>query len=137
MKFADIKAGDYIVESCHPCHGPGLLHQVERVTNAQIIVNGRKFRKADGRRIGEKDDWRPVRLVPATLELLHEIRQYKKIESAKFKLAKLGAIGTFSENRDKLLKALPHIEAAIAGIEGPAAPDSPDQIPLPLTHANP
>jgi hypothetical protein len=137
MKFEDIKAGDYIVETCHPCHGPGLLHQVERVTNTQIIVNGRKFRKADGFKIGNKDSWRPVRLMPATSELLHEIRQYAKIESAKRRLAMLGSIGTYAENRDKLLKALPHIEAAIAVIEGPAVPDSPDQIPLPLTHANP
>jgi hypothetical protein len=137
MKFANIKAGDYIVESCHPCHGPGLLHQVERVTNAQIIVNGSKFRKADGKRIGEKDDWHPVRLMPATSELLHEIRQYAKIESAKRRLAMLGSIGTHAENRAKLLKALPHIEAAIAVLQAPAVPDSPDQIPLPLTHANP
>jgi hypothetical protein len=121
MKFADIKAGDYIVESCHPCHGPGLLHQVERVTNTQIIVNGRKFRKADGKRIGEKDDWHPVRLVPATSELLHEIRQYAKIESAKRRLRELSQIGELKGNAIKLLKALPHIEAAIKEIEGPTA----------------
>jgi hypothetical protein len=137
MKFADIKVGDYIVESCHPCHGPALLRKVDRVTNTQIIVNGHRYRKADGGRIGEKNGWRPARLMPATPERLHEIRQYAKIESAKRRLAMLGSIGTYAENRDKLLKALPHIEAAIAVIEGPAVPDSHDQIPLPLTHANP
>ncbi len=121
MKFEDIKAGDYIVETCHPCHGPGLLHQVERVTNAQIIVNGYRYRKSDGYRISGKDSWRRARLVPATSELLYQIRQYQEIESAKRRLAMLGLIGTYAENRRKLLKALPHIEAAIKEIEGPTA----------------
>jgi hypothetical protein len=137
MKFADIKAGDYIVESCHPCHGPGLIHQVERVTNTQIIVNGRKFRKADGFKIGNKNSWRPVRLMPATSELMYQIRQNQEVERAKRRLRELSKIGELKGNATKLLKALPHIEAAIAVIEGPAVPDSPDQIPLPLTHANP
>jgi hypothetical protein len=137
MKFADIKAGDCIVQSCHPNNGPGLLRKVDRVTNTQIIVNGSRYRKADGGRIGEKDAWHSVRLMPATPELLHEIRQYAEIESAKRRLTMLGSIGTYAENRAKLLKALPHIEAAIAVLQAPAVPDSHDQIPMPLTHANP
>lgn len=118
MKFADVKAGDYIVESCHPCHGLGLLRQVERVTNAQIIINGYKYRKADGFRIGGKDSWRRARLVPATPELLYQIRQYREIESAKRTLRELSQIGELKGNAIKLLKALPHIEAAIKEIEG-------------------
>jgi hypothetical protein len=51
------------------------LHQVERVTNTQIIVNGRKYHKVNGFRIGRKDSWRRDCLVPATSELLYEIRQ--------------------------------------------------------------
>jgi hypothetical protein len=121
MKFADIKAGDYIVETCHPCHGPGLLHKVERVTNTQIIVNNRRYRKADGGEIGNTDTWSRRGMIPATLELLEKIRQYRKIESAKNRLRKLAAIGTSAENEAKLLKALPHIEAAIKEIEGPTA----------------
>jgi hypothetical protein len=121
MKFADIKAGDYIVESCHPCHGPGLLRKVERVTNTQIIVNGYRYRKADGFKLGDKDSWRQACLVPATPELLYQIRQYRKIESAKRSLRELSQIGELKGNAIKLLKALPHIEAAIKEIEGPTA----------------
>ena len=121
MKFEDIKAGDYIVESCHPCHGPGLLHQVERVTNTQIIVNGRRYQKANGLRIDRKDSWHQDRLVPATSELLYEIRQYQEIERAKRRLRELSRIGELKGNTTKLLKALPHIEAAIKAIEGPTA----------------
>lgn len=136
MKFADIKAGDTVVESCHPCHGPGLLRQVERVTNTQIILSGSlcRYRKTDGRMIG---DFYTEHLTPATPELVEQIRQYERIASAEGRLRRLHNIGTKTENGAKLLSALPHIEAAIAVLESPApTADASAQIPLPLTHAN-
>jgi hypothetical protein len=130
MKFADIKAGDTVVESCHPCHGPGLLRQVERVTNTQIILSGsrNKYRKSDGRRVG---GFYEGRLMPATPELVEQIRQYERIASAEKRLRRLHHIGTKTENGAKLLSALPHIEAAIAVLESPALnSDASEQISL-------
>jgi hypothetical protein len=136
MKFAGIKAGDTVVESCHPCHGPGLLRQVERVTKAQIILSNSsaRYRKVDGRMIG---DFRAGHLMPATPELVGKIRQHARIANAKGRLRRLDYLGTLTENTAKLLSALPHIEAAIAALESPAPnPDASAQIPLPLNNAN-
>jgi hypothetical protein len=114
MKFADIKAGDTVVESCHQIHGPGLLRQVERVTNTQIIVNHNKYRRTDGKKIGDTDAWHPSYLMPATTELIAAIRQHEKIQNAKRRLALLCECGEHRDNTAGLLEAMPHIEAAIA-----------------------
>jgi hypothetical protein len=130
MKFADIKAGDTVVESCHQWHGPGLLRQVERVTSTQIILGGSrdKYRKSDGRRVG---GFYEGRLMPATPELVERIRNHARIANAKSRLRCLERLGTSTENAAKLLLALPHIEAAIAVLESPALnSDASEQISL-------
>lgn len=66
-----LQVGDEVIVHSGVFGGYRSVHKVEKVHKVHIIVNGLKYRKNGGYRVGE---WTRGSIRPATPELLEEIR---------------------------------------------------------------
>lgn len=55
MSLENVQAGDVLIR-CYNCHTTDIV-TVTRVTRTQIVIDDYKYRKSDGRRVGNRDPW--------------------------------------------------------------------------------
>ncbi len=88
------------------------LERVTKVTPTQVVTGRDRWRKKDGRRVGEYDRWFPPRLVEATEEVRAEVR-LRNLRSRAHVLCTRGAIEKMSEA--DLLRVIAIFKAAEGG----------------------
>lgn len=74
--LADLKAGDTVVEQFGGMYARLRVATVERATATLVIVNGQKYRRADGRKQGATG-YHPPRLCEATAEMVDRVERQK------------------------------------------------------------
>lgn len=61
--LSEVNAGDFVVlDRDSWSGGEAVLAKVERVTKSMVVVDGEKFRRGSGRRVGDANDWMAQRI---------------------------------------------------------------------------
>lgn len=111
-EFQDLKAGDEVVLLSGRFGDTRYsLEKIERVTKTLIIINGDRYRRADGRQTGES--WHKNYLKMPTEEMLNKVKCYERL------VVKRDIIKSFREfNFNKFsLEQLQQIQQFINGLE--------------------
>lgn len=75
-EFENLKVGDLVVVRGNLIFGEE-LRKIERVTNSQIVIGSRRYRKKDGRLVGE-GKWHCGFIKPATEKDIERINETKQ-----------------------------------------------------------
>ena len=75
-EFENLKVGDLVVVRGNIIAGEE-LSKIERVTNSQIVISNRRYRKKDGRLVGE-GNWHYGFIKPATEKDIERINEAKQ-----------------------------------------------------------
>ena len=75
-EFENLKVGDLVVVRGNIIAGEE-LSKIERVTNSQIVISNRRYRKKDGRLVGE-GNWHYGSIKPATEKDIERINERER-----------------------------------------------------------
>lgn len=101
------KAGDYVAEGGNGLRGMNIF-RIDRVTATQVVIGSSKWRKSDGRLVGDSSTWwaRSIRL--ATEQDFIDAR----IQAAQRQIEKLRITAATLYAAETLIKVSSEIEAA-------------------------
>ena len=86
MAIIDLKAGDQVIIVMHGYPSSYNRCTVDRVTNTQIIIGNSRYRRENGRRIGD-DTWHSATLHEITPEMEERMRKFQ-LEQERLELAR-------------------------------------------------
>lgn len=81
MKLSELKEGDIVIHHSGGPYGRDTVEKVQRTTNTQIIVRGNRYKKSDGRMVGDSGFHVRSIHIPRDGEI-EKIRQNETIQKA-------------------------------------------------------
>jgi hypothetical protein len=73
--LSELKAGDTVIVDSGASYIEGSVENVEKVTATQIVVGRFRYRKTDGRQMGNTSRWKHPRLLPPNKDKVRNIRR--------------------------------------------------------------